>query len=573
MKKISYKFMAVILILVAISFGSLFILKSSIGMISKESNTLISVEVKGNNTLHQINETYLEIYRLMYDHVGTQLVSTMEKYADQIKADVESLSAMMEEYKASITIEEEMQDFTKLETNMNQFCEVVNQVIEVSSTGDKDTANIYIVNQLGTPSKNIAHYTSKLLEYSDLAFVEGSARLEAVAGQAQMTVIFAAGLLLVAAILAIILSIVTITSPIKKVSKSLDEIIDDLHREEGDLTKRVPITTKDEISKLAHGINEFIALLQEMMGGLIQTSNGIAGHQVMVLENVEKANSGAENTSAIMEELSAGMEEVSATAMTEIEHMRGAQQAVDDVSDKIAYGTNYANESMGRAEKMQEESRISKNNASEMIEKIDMELEKSMEESKQIENIRSLATDIMDITDQTELLALNASIEAARAGDAGRGFAVVAEEIRSLAEHSKETAENIQSITDSVVASVENLIVNVKSMEDFIHSRVLPDYDNQEQTGLQYAKDAETFTTIMEDIMNATVTVKEIMEGLVSDNESISETVQDSAIGISDVASNTVELTGHMKDITNALELVSEEVQTLEAYVGRFKNY
>ena len=293
----------------------------------------------------------------------------------------------------------------------------------------------------------------------------------------------------------------------------------------------------------------------------------------MVLENVEKANSGAENTSAIMEELSAGMEEVSATAMTEIEHMRGAQQAVDDVSDKITYGTNYANESMGRAEKMQEESRISKNNASEMIEKIDMELEKSMEESKQIENIRSLATDIMDITDQTELLALNASIEAARAGDAGRGFAVVAEEIRSLAEHSKETAENIQSITDSVVASVENLIVNVKSMEDFIHSRVLPDYDNQEQTGLQYAKDAETFTTIMEDIMNATVTVKEIMEGLVSDNESISETVQDSAIGISDVASNTVELTSHMKDITNALELVSEEVQTLEAYVGRFKNY
>ena len=90
---------------------------------------------------------------------------------------------------------------------------------------------------------------------------------------------------------------------------------------------------------------------------------------------------------------------------------------------------------------------------------------------------------------------------------------------------------------------------------------------------MQYAKDAETFTTIMEDIMNATVTVKEIMEGLVSDNESISETVQDSAIGISDVASNTVELTGHMKDITNALELVSEEVQTLEAYVGRFKNY
>ncbi len=573
MKKISYKFSLVIIVLVVISFGSLFILKNSISMISNESKTLINVEVKGNNTLHQINETYLEIYRLMYDHVGTQLTSTMDKYAEQIKADEESLTSMISEYKESITDENEMADFSKLESDINKFCEVVDQVIEVSATGDKETANIYIVNQLGTVSKNITHYISILLEYSEAAFEEGNVRLEETDYQTQLTVIFAAALLLLAAVSAVIISRVGIVRPINKVIKSLDEIIDDLHKEEGDLTKRVPITTKDEISKLASGINEFINLLQDMMGGLIQTSNGIAGHQNQVSGNVEKANDGAESTSAIMQELSAGMEEISATITTEIEHMQSAQQAVDDVSEKISYGTKYANESRGRAEKLQEESRISKNSAGEIMEKIDSELEQSIEDSKQIENIRSLATDIMDITDQTELLALNASIEAARAGDAGRGFAVVAEEIRSLAEHSRETAENIQNITNGVVGSVESLIANVKGLEDFIHTRVMPDYDNQEQTGLQYAKDSQTFNSIMEEIMEATTTVKEIMEGLVADNESISQTIQDSAIGISDVAGNTVELAGHMKDIMNALELVSGEVRTLETYVGRFKNY
>lgn len=573
MKKISYKFILVIMVLVVISFGALFILKNSIRMISNESKTLINVEVKANNTLHQINETYLEIYRLMYDHVGTQLTSTMDKYAEQIKADEESLTSMISEYKESITNEEEMADFSKLESDISKFCEVVDQVVEVSATGDKETANIYIVNQLGTVSKNITHYISKLLEYSELAFEEGNARLEETDYQTQITVIFAAVLLLLAAVSAVIISRVAIVRPINKVIKSLDEIIDDLHREEGDLTKRVSITTKDEISKLANGINEFITLLQEMMGGLIQTSNGIAGHQNQVSDNVEKANSGAENTSAIMQELSASMEEISATITTEIEHTRGAQQAVDDVSEKIAYGTKYANESRGRAEKLQEESRISKNSAGEIMKKIDCELEQSIEDSKQIENIRSLATDIMDITDQTELLALNASIEAARAGDAGRGFAVVAEEIRSLAEHSRETAENIQNITNGVVGSVESLIANVKGLEDFIHTRVMPDYDNQEQTGLQYAKDSQTFNSIMEEIMEAIVSVKEIMEGLVADNENISQTIQDSAIGISDVAGNTVELAGHMKEIMNALELVSGEVETLETYVGRFKNY
>ena len=573
MKKIVQKFVLVILLIVIISFSTLFIMKNSINSITQESETLLSVEVVNNNTLHQIYETYLDIYRVMYDHIDTQVNDNMAKYEQEIMEKEENLNSMVESYKYSISDETEMSDFEKLEKSLDKFCSTVNEIIALSTSGNKNSAKLMVTNQLGLVVKSISSTIDTLLSYSDAAFEEGELRLEEANKIANQTVIISIILLLVSASVVSIIAAIIIVKPINKVTLALDEIIEDIHENEGDLTKRVPITTKDEIAKLASGINEFIDLLQNMMGGLIQTSNGIAKHQNQVSGNVEKANAGAESTSAIMQQLSAGIEEISATITTENENTRSAQQAVEDVAKKITYGTEYANESMGRAEKLQEESRISKSSASEIIEKIDIELEQSMEDSKQIENIRNLATDIMDITDQTELLALNASIEAARAGDAGRGFAVVAEEIRSLAEHSRETAENIQNITNGVVGSVENLIKNVKGLEDFIHTRVMPDYDNQEQTGLQYAKDSQTFNSIMEEIMEATTSVREIMEGLVADNEGISQTIQDSAIGISDVAGNTVELVGHMKDIMNALELVSGEVQTLETYVGRFKNY
>ena len=83
----------------------------------------------------------------------------------------------------------------------------------------------------------------------------------------------------------------------------------------------------------------------------------------------------------------------------------------------------------------------------------------SIEESRQIGNIDNLTNDILDIASQTNLLALNASIEAARAGEVGKGFAVVAEEIRQLAENSKNTASDIQNISVGVVRAVNQLIV------------------------------------------------------------------------------------------------------------------
>lgn len=108
-----------------------------------------------------------------------------------------------------------------------------------------------------------------------------------------------------------------------------------------------------------------------------------------------------------------------------------------------------------------------------MIANIDEKIEKS----KAVEQIDSLTQEIIGITEQTQLLALNASIEAARAGEAGKGFAVVAQEINKLAEDSEETANQINSVSQLVITAVNELAAEAGKMADFVEQVAMKGYD------------------------------------------------------------------------------------------------
>lgn len=111
-----------------------------------------------------------------------------------------------------------------------------------------------------------------------------------------------------------------------------------------------------------------------------------------------------------------------------------------------------------------------------MLSEIRDKLSVSLEESSKASLISELTKEIMAISSQTDLLSLNASIEAARAGNAGRGFAVVASEIRSLAEQCRSTAERIQTISTMVNQAVQGLSQNAEELLQYIDSSVMQDY-------------------------------------------------------------------------------------------------
>lgn len=571
MKKIGYKFAAAIMVLTLIAIVALGVLANSLTTITTSSQELMNNQVEKTNTIHSIYEDYLDMYMNLYAHVNTKLANIMDKRAEDIYETREDMWQKMEAYKAEITSEEVQAVYDTVESRLTSFDLCVDSVLEASRKNDKESAMLLITNNLSMLNDTIQGNMQKLLDFSAEELETGKTDLQETAARSGNVIKAVMILLVVAAILVTIIAIRIIVVPIRKIATVINGMIEDIHNGQGDLTSRVPVKTKDEISMLAKGVNKFLDILQDMIGGVISCGQEIDRQQQNVNAVVDKTNKNAGETSGTMEELAASIEEVSATAAYVNENTKQAEESVKQMVDSAIHGTQFAEEIRNRAQKLQKLAQDSKESAGSMIKEFDVTLQASIEDSRKIENIGSLTGDILSIASKTNLLALNASIEAARAGEAGRGFAVVADEIRVLADNSKETANNIQEISQEVVAAVMTLADNARSLVNFINERILPDYEILENTGEQYLNDSITVDRMMTEIRDSMEKVGGVMQSVAESNDNITNNVQESAQSVMDVVGNTTALADNMQDIINALEQVSGVINHLSEQTACFK--
>ena len=194
--------------------------------------------------------------------------------------------------------------------------------------------------------------------------------------------------------------------------------------------------------------------MRDSVRGLLAKVKDEAANIDVVVESIDKnvyaLNGEIEDVSATTEELAASTEETAASA----EQINTMTQQIDGAAKEIAVraqdGAEESDSIHKRASETKTAAVANRQKMAQMRQEIRGSLEQALEEAKVVEQISVLADSILSITGQTNLLALNASIEAARAGEAGKGFAVVAEEIRVLAEQSKEAVANIQKVTENV---------------------------------------------------------------------------------------------------------------------------
>ena len=572
MKKIGFKFAVAIMLLTLISIGALGILARSLTTITTSSQELMNNQVEKTDLIHSIYEDYLDMYMNMYAHVNTKLAAVMDKRSEEIYATREEMWQKMEAYESQITSEEAQTAYDTIKDRLVSFDQCVDSIIEASRKNDKEQANILITNNLSMLNDTIQLNMQKLLEYSAEELKTGKTDLQQTAAESEGVILAAMILLVAAAVLVTIIAIRIIVVPIRRMAKVINKMIEDIHNGQGDLTSRVPVQTKDEISTLAKGVNEFLDILQDMIGGVISCGQEIEKQQQNVTAVVDKTNDNASETSSTMEELAASIEEVSSTVAYVNENTKQAEESVEMMIDKAVSGTQFAEEIRNRAQQLQKVAKDSRESAGTMIGEFDSMLQSSIEDSRKIENISNLTGDILSIASKTNLLALNASIEAARAGEAGRGFAVVADEIRVLADNSKETANNIQAISEEVVEAVTVLAENARSLIAFINERILPDYETMERTGEQYLNDSITVDRMMAQIRDSMEQIGGMMRTVVESNDNITGNVQESAQGVMGVVNNTTALADNMKDIIGALEQVSGVINHLSEQTACFKS-
>lgn len=571
MRKIGFKFASAIIVLALISIISLGLLSNGMTEISQVSQDIMNNEVEKINLVHGIYEDYLNMYLNVYAHVNAKLVRTMDKRAEDILELRAQMWESMEIYKTKITSEEMQGVYDALEGRLISFDSYVDTIVELSRENDKERANNLIANNLGMLNNTIGNSMNDLLEFSDAELAEGKTYLQKKADGSYVLIVSVIVILIVTAVLVLIIAHRIIVMPIQKIAQVINGMIEDIHKNKGNLTERVPVQTKDEIAVLATGVNEFLDILQDVIGGVISCSDEINRQQLHVNEVVEETNQNASDTSATMEELAASMEEVSATVGYVSENTRGAEASVGEIIDQAVSGTKFAEEIRNRAEELRKLAQESRATADGMIKEFDVSLNASIEDSRQIEKIGNLTADILSIASKTNLLALNASIEAARAGEAGRGFAVVADEIRQLADNSKQTAGNIRQISAGVVAAVTTLAENAGNLVKFINERVMPDYEILERTGEQYLNDSITVDRMMGEMRDSMENIGSMMRSVAESNENITSNVRESAQGVGGVVDNTAALAENMKGIVEALNQVSDVVSHLSEQTACFE--
>lgn len=363
----------------------------------------------------------------------------------------------------------------------------------------------------------------------------------------------------------------TIAWPAKKASKQLNQIVQQIQENKGDLTERIAVKSRDEVGQLVDGVNSFIEQLQLLMRKLQAESERMMDSAENITVRVNESNENVTSVSANMEQLAAGMQEVSATLEQIVDGSNGIYTKVKAMAEEAENGASLVQEIKDKAKTIRKSTVESKTAASNMIVEIRSMLEKSVEESRSVGQINELTGEILDIARQTNLLALNASIEAARAGESGKGFAVVADEIRMLADSSKDTANNIQNISNMVTEAVEKLSQNAEDMLSFIDGNIMKDYDDFEAVSNYYHDDAESVNVILSEFANNTSEMESIMQQINAGISNISCTVDESAKGVANAAHSAgtlVEAMAHIQEETKNNQNISKE---LRSEVERFK--
>lgn len=192
--------------------------------------------------------------------------------------------------------------------------------------------------------------------------------------------------------------------------------------------------------------------------------------------------------------------------------------AIENVAKKAGEAAKQSSDIIDRAGKQYE---ISKRSADEVVsiyETTKADMEQAIEDSKRVGEINALTEEILAISSQTNLLALNASIEAARAGEAGRGFAVVAEEIRSLADNSRQAVDKIRHVTEDVVHNVSFLAETSGRLLEVMTGKVIEDYQGMIELARAYEEDAGFYGDISGDLGAFSQEMSANMSGI---NESI----------------------------------------------------
>ncbi len=327
---------------------------------------------------------------------------------------------------------------------------------------------------------------------------------------------------------------------------------------------------KDEIGVIARALAKTRNNLKDMIALISRAGSSIDTNVNMLQATIDKVGAICEDNSATTEALAAGMEETAATTSTISQNVTNVQENARNIDLMADEGTQMSNEVSKRANELAQTTEIASRKTMEIYESVKVKSDEAINASKAVNKINELTDTIMAISSQTGLLALNASIEAARAGDAGRGFAVVATEIGNLATQTSEAVQNIGGIVQEVNGAVNQMSECLTQTTSFLENNVLSDYEEFGKVSVQYKEDADTFGDSMREIRTSVGSLTGDIEKIVGAITGIDTNVSETSHGVVDIAERTNDMASDTSDSVNKVNECRDAVSDLNEIINRF---
>lgn len=555
--KLNIAFYSIILLLV-ISIGITFV---NLSNIEKKTEEALDNRVDQIRTIDQIRVDLAMqgLYaRALMIETTDENRSSLLSYAEDLDANIVKLKEM---YSSDI-----MDDYwNEMNGYNNEFNTIVEEVFVAVDEGNLARATTIVNTNLQDSNEGILNVAMSMTEYQEeqLALIK-----EETANSIFISRITSVVMLIVSLIISVFLVLYvrrTITAPLRTIMDAAHVIAN------GDLSQPdVVAKSRDEIGQLAIVFND----MKTSLRGLIKN----------VQTNSEQLSAAAEELSASTEEISATTEDVTRQVANTAESAQGASRAAGESAvamEETAQGVQRIAEASQMLHSSSVDASETATQGKEIIEHAKKQMdvintstatvnELVQKLAKQTEEIENITKVITDITDQTNLLALNASIEAARAGEHGKGFAVVANEVKKLAEESKESANSIAALTVEIKTDTENV---EKAVGNSLTSV---------KDGVEIISEAgESFHAIVGAVNTMTSQIQEISatsEQISASAEEVSASVNEISNGaemasdsIDTIAAAMEEQAATMQEVNSVAISLNDSAQDLQTEIQRFK--
>ncbi|MFC5650737.1 methyl-accepting chemotaxis protein [Paenibacillus solisilvae] len=567
-KKLALSFIILFILLVVLGLSSL----SREHSLQSKAKEISTTWLNGVSIANNVNFLTEHILSLQFKIMTRPEETKKAGYEQEALNTFQKIDQQLEEYAQSYASRDDQVIAERLKAKWANFREVFNQasgmgkqINLVKGSIGKEKEITAIMDESERSFNEMQLSLNEMVKINQLGAIQATQESADFYKKSVIINIMIVGLSLVVAVALLLVINRLISRPVKKVSALLEKVA------QGDLTvERLELKQQDEIGSLVRSMNEMVANLKSAMFRIHDASTTVATSSQQLLASSKENTEATKHVAASIEEVAAGSEtQQQSTAETSrameemtvgIQRIAGTTSEVSELSQQAAEQAEAGNQSI--------QSVVDKMNS------ISRSVDESGQEIRRLEqhsgNIGEVIHIIGEIAGQTSLLALNASIESARAGEHGRGFAVVASEVKKLAEQSVDSVEKIKDLISLIQQdTIKSVQTMNRSMEEVKHGlRAVTDAENAFQ-GI-----VATSQLLSGKVQEVAASAQEMAAGSEEVSASVNEMshIAGQAAGAAQtVAASTEEQLASVEEITASSQSLSEVAKELNELVGKFK--